>query len=229
MTVYVYTKDTNGTSTCFGGCLAAWPALLTSAAPTAGDPSITGTVGTTLRPDGSQQVTYNGAPLYYFLKDKAAGDTTGQGVGSVWYVVPPSPTTSTSAAATTAPTTAAVATPTGPTTVKVSTNSTLGPILVDQNGMTLYVFTKDTPGVSTCSGSCAAAWPALLTNGTPVAGDPSITGTLGFITRADGSQQVTINNMPLYYYAKDKAAGDTNGQAVGSVWYVVQPSGTMKQ
>ena len=119
MTLYLYQKDTNGASTCFGGCLAAWPALLTNGAPVAGDPSITGQLGITTRPDGSQQVTYNGAPLYYFLKDKNAGDTTGQGVGSVWYVVPPSPTTS-AATATTAPTTAAIATPTGPATLKVA-------------------------------------------------------------------------------------------------------------
>ena len=228
MTLYLYQKDTNGASTCFGGCLAAWPALLTNGAPVAGDPSITGQLGITTRPDGSQQVTYNGAPLYYFLKDKNAGDTTGQGVGSVWYVVPPSPTTS-AATATTAPTTAAIATPTGPATLKVAQNATLGSFLVDQNGMTLYIFTKDTAGVSTCSGGCPATWPALLTNGAPVLGDPSITGQLGVITRSDGSQQVTINDMPLYYYSKDMAAGDTNGQGVGSVWYVVQPSGTPKQ
>jgi len=86
-----------------------------------------------------------------------------------------------------------------------------------------------TTGVSTCTGGCATNWPALLTNGTPVAGDPAITGTLGVITRSDGSQQVTINGMPLYHYANDMAAGDTNGQGVGSVWFVVQPSGTPMQ
>jgi predicted lipoprotein with Yx(FWY)xxD motif len=200
----------------------------------AGDPSITGQLGVTARADGSQQVTYNGAPLYYFLKDKNPGDTTGQGVGSVWFVVPPAAAMSATATtmmitATTAPTTAAVGTSSGPATIKVAQNAALGSILVDQNGMTLYIFTKDTTGVSTCTGGCAANWPALLTNGTPVAGDPAITGTLGVITRSDGSQQVTINGMPLYYYANDMAAGDTNGQGVGSVWFVVQPSGTPQQ
>jgi predicted lipoprotein with Yx(FWY)xxD motif len=226
MTLYMYSKDTNGASTCFGGCLAAWPALLTNGAPVAGDASITGQLGVTTRPDGSQQVTYNGSPLYYFLKDKAAGDTTGQGVGSVWFVVPPSPTAA--ATATTAPA-AVAATPSGPATLKVSSNATLGSFLVDSQGMTLYIFTKDTSGVSNCSGTCLVSWPALLTNGTPVAGDPSITGTLGVITRSDGTQQVTFNGMPLYYYAKDKATGDTNGQGVGSVWFVVQPNGTPKK
>ena len=129
----------------------------------------------------------------------------------------------------TRPRAAAIAPPTGPATLKVAQNATLGSFLVDQNGMTLYIFTKDTAGVSTCSGGCPATWPALLTNGAPVLGDPSITGQLGVITRSDGSQQVTINDMPLYYYSKDMAAGDTNGQGVGSVWYVVQPSGTPKQ
>lgn len=227
VTLYLYQKDTNGASTCFSGCLALWPALLTNGTPMANDPAITGQLGVTTRPDGSQQVTYNGAPLYYFVKDKAAGDTTGQGVGSVWFVVPPS--AASAATATTAPTTTVVSTPAGPATLKVSQNAALGNFLVDQNGMTLYIFTKDTPGVSTCSGSCQANWPPLLTNGTPVAGDPAITAQLGVITRSDGTQQVTLNNMPLYYFAKDKAAGDANGQGVGSVWFVIQPSGTVTQ
>jgi predicted lipoprotein with Yx(FWY)xxD motif len=248
MTLYSYSNDTNGVSTCTGACQTNWPPVLTTGTPVAGDPSINGQLGVTSRTDGSQQVTYNGAPLYYFIKDMKAGDTNGQGVGSVWYVVPSSPAasvtatttsatattmsvtaTTTSATATSAPTTAAVATPSGPATVKVSQNNTLGSFLVDQNGMTLYIFTNDSAGVSTCSGGCQTNWPPFLTNGAPVTGDPSINGKLGVIIRSDGSQQVTINNMPLYYYSKDIAAGDTNGQGIGSVWFVVQPSGTPMQ
>ena len=224
MTLYLYKKDTNGASTCFSGCLALWPPLLTEGAPTAGDPAITGQIGVTTRPDGSQQVTYNGAPLYYFVKDKSAGDTTGQGVASVWYVVPPSPQTS--ATTTSAPTAAAVGNPSGPATLKVSQNTTQGNYLVDQNGKTLYIYTKDSPGVSNCSGGCLANWPPLLTNGTPVASDTSITAKLGTITRSDGTQQVTVDDMPVYYFSSDKSAGDTNGQGVGSVWFMLQPSGS---
>ncbi len=227
MTLYLYQKDTNGASVCFGGCLALWPPLLTNGDPIASDPVITGMLGVTTRPDGSQQVTYNGSPLYYFTKDKSAGDTTGQAVGSVWYVVPPAPAASSSP--TSVPTSEAMATSSTPATLNISQNYTLGSFLVDQNGMTLYIFTKDSPGVSTCTGSCQANWPPLLTNGTPIAGDAAITAKLGVITRSDGTQQVTVNDLPVYYFAKDKAAGDVNGQGVGSVWFVVEPSGSPMQ
>ncbi len=133
--------------------------------------------------------------------------------------------------ATTAPATAAPAsptpvnTPTGPATVNVTSNSKLGSILTDANGMTLYVFLNDTSAASTCSGACIGIWPALLTNGNPVAGS-GVDGTkLGTTARADGSMQVTYNGHPLYYYSKDAAAGDTNGQGIKSVWYVVSPAG----
>jgi predicted lipoprotein with Yx(FWY)xxD motif len=108
--------------------------------------------------------------------------------------------------------------------VKVTNNATLGNILTDSRGMTLYTFTKDTANVSNCYDKCAAAWPALM-----VSGGQSATGTvgggkLGSIQRKDGSHQVTYNNMPLYYFAKDTKPGDTMGQNVGNVWFVVKVS-----
>lgn len=106
--------------------------------------------------------------------------------------------------------------------IKVSTKEGLGTFLVDEKGMTLYLFTKDTPGVSNCSGSCLTAWPPLLTSDEPRA-DDGVTGKLGTITRDDGSLQVTYNDMPLYYYVTDVKPGDTTGQDVGGVWFVVAP------
>ncbi len=89
MTLYLFTKDTSTTSTCTDGCATIWPALLTSGSPAAGT-GVDGTkLGTTTRPDGTVQVTYNGHPLYYFAQDKASGDANGQGIKSVWYVVSP--------------------------------------------------------------------------------------------------------------------------------------------
>jgi LPXTG-motif cell wall-anchored protein len=117
----------------------------------------------------------------------------------------------------------------GTSTVQVAQNAQLGNILVDNKGMTLYQYTKDTPGVSTCTGGCLAAWPALTVPAgtTPVAG-PGVTAKLGTITRADdGALQVTANDMPLYYWAKDKAAGDVTGQGVGGIWFVADPAGAM--
>ncbi|HWR67159.1 MAG TPA: hypothetical protein VN364_13660 [Bellilinea sp.] len=106
--------------------------------------------------------------------------------------------------------------------IKVSSNATLGKFLVDEDGMTLYLFTKDTPGVSNCTGNCLTAWPPLLTVGSPRA-DDGVVGKLGTITLADGTLQVTYNDMPLYYYISDVNPGDTVGQNVGGVWFVVAP------
>jgi predicted lipoprotein with Yx(FWY)xxD motif len=107
-------------------------------------------------------------------------------------------------------------------TVSVTKNPTLGMILVDGSGMTLYQFKKDSPNKSACTGACATAWPPLtVTVGTRPTASPAVTGTLTVITRTDGSNQVAYNAIPLYHYAKDNKPGDTNGQGVGSVWFVV--------
>jgi predicted lipoprotein with Yx(FWY)xxD motif len=82
LTLYINTSDTANTSTCSGGCIASWPALTVAAGQTAvAGTGVTGALGTFTRADGSTQVTYNGLPLYYWVSDKKAGDTTGQGVG----------------------------------------------------------------------------------------------------------------------------------------------------
>ena len=110
-------------------------------------------------------------------------------------------------------------------TVNVSKNSKYTAFLVDGKGMTLYLFTKDSPGTSTCSGNCEKSWPPLLTTGTPVAGTGVDASKFGTFTRTDGTTQVTYNGWPLYYYAKDQQPGDTNGDGVGSVWYLITPDG----
>lgn len=106
-------------------------------------------------------------------------------------------------------------------TVKTA-NSSLGEILVDNGGYTLYTFTPDTEGVSTCYGTCEENWPPLLVmdaisipNGLP--------GEMGAAARIDNSTQVTYNGKPLYTYAGDDAPGDTNGQGLSGKWYVVYP------
>jgi len=88
-TLYAWKKDTAGISNCTGACLQTWPPLMTLDAPKVGDPSIKGKVGVINRPDGGQQVTYNGMPLYFYIKDNIPGDAIGQGVTNDWYVVAP--------------------------------------------------------------------------------------------------------------------------------------------
>lgn len=105
-------------------------------------------------------------------------------------------------------------------------DSTLGEIVVDGEGMTVYVFDKDTAdsGKSACSGECLAAWPPVeTTNDSPTA--DGITGEVATITRDDGSLQITLNGLPLYLYSPDEAAGEVTGQGVSGVWWVVGPDG----
>ena len=106
-------------------------------------------------------------------------------------------------------------------------DSPLGTILVDQEGNTLYVFLQDTGDTSTCTGDCAATWPALVAKGEVKAGggggvDESLLGTSA---RDDGTMQVTYNGHPLYYFSGDQEPGDTNGQGIGDIWFVVSPAG----
>lgn len=230
MTLYLFTKDTPNTSNCYEKCATAWPPLLTSGDPVAAEGVDEALLGTTSRTDGTTQVTYNGWPLYYYEKDKAPGDVIGQNVGEVWFVVAPSGEM-VEAAATEAPATEAAATepagmaPSGPATVSLGQNDTLGSFLVDDKGMTLYLFTKDSANTTVCYDKCAIAWPPLLTSGDPVAGEGVDASLLGTTPRTDGTVQVTYNGWPLYYYEKDKAPGDVTGQDVGDVWFVVSAAG----
>jgi predicted lipoprotein with Yx(FWY)xxD motif len=123
---------------------------------------------------------------------------------------------------------AATGTPAASATVMVAANPTLGNILVNARGMTLYVFGADTPGTSNCTGACLPNWPPLTaTTENPVAG-PGVTGALGVIKRPDGINQVTRDGMPLYTFAFDKQPGDTNGQGLnefGGVWTAAAAGG----
>jgi predicted lipoprotein with Yx(FWY)xxD motif len=107
-------------------------------------------------------------------------------------------------------------------------DSKAGQIVVDGKGMSVYYYTKDVKdsGTSACTGGCLEAWPPVLAaSDTPTV--DGVTGTVGTITTPDGKKQLTVNGMPVYYYAEDKAAGDITGQGVGGVWYLVAPSGEM--
>lgn len=104
-------------------------------------------------------------------------------------------------------------------------DTALGNVLVDGNGMTLYLFTKDAANKSNCMDSCAATWPPLGADGTLTAGPGVDQAKLSAIDRPDGSKQVAYAGKPLYRYAPDTAAGETKGQGVGGIWYVVGADG----
>ena len=112
--------------------------------------------------------------------------------------------------------------------IAVAANAKLGQILVDDKGMTVYLFVADTGTASTCYTSCATIWPPVLTTGAPQAGTGADASLLGTTTRTDGKVEVTYAGHPLYYFVQDKAAGDATGQGVngfGGLWWVLTPSG----
>jgi predicted lipoprotein with Yx(FWY)xxD motif len=116
---------------------------------------------------------------------------------------------------------------TGSATVMVRSSS-LGKIIVDAKGRTLYLFEKDKGKHSSCSGKCATFWPPLLTKGKPTAGAGAKTALLGTTRRSNGSMQVTYAGHPLYRYLEDTKAGQTKGEgskAFGAGWYVLAPNG----
>lgn len=104
-----------------------------------------------------------------------------------------------------------------------TTTTDLGTFLIDGEGMTLYLFTKDSPGKSVCEADCLAAWPPVV--GEAQAGEGVDASMLGTITRSDGATQASYNDWPLYYYTPDQAPGDVTGQGVNDVWWVISPEG----
>ena len=108
------------------------------------------------------------------------------------------------------------------------TEKTIGSqqVLTDSQGMTLYWFAIDTSSASKCSGSCATYWPPVTG---PVTAGSGVTGTLGTITRSDGTMQATYDGHPLYTYVGDKAPGQAKGNGLnlsGGVWYEMTVSGS---
>jgi predicted lipoprotein with Yx(FWY)xxD motif len=129
----------------------------------------------------------------------------------------------------TTPTTVAATTTTAAAkaTVATASNASLGTILVDSTGKTLYTFDKDTSTTSACTGNCAATWPALvLPSGATTAVAGTGVGTLSVVARPDDASkmQVVLNGKPLYNYAADTAPGDTKGDGVGGIWHVAKPA-----
>lgn len=101
----------------------------------------------------------------------------------------------------------------------------LGDLLVDAEGMTVYLYTPDKGTESTCYGECEAAWPPLTAKGKPTAGEGAMSSALGTTKRKDGSMQVTYEGHPLYTFSGDKAAGEANGQEFEGIWFALDEAG----
>jgi predicted lipoprotein with Yx(FWY)xxD motif len=203
MSLYVFGNDEPSKSNCYDQCAVNWPPLLIETDQALVSPlAIPGEFGVSERTDGGRQVTYNGWPLYYWVRDQNVGDTTGQSVGDVWWVANINPV------------------------VRLLEHPRHGNILVGPTGMTLYRFTNDADGVSNCAGGCAMRWPPLVggfnrsAGVAPLTGE-GVSGEIGIIERDDAGMQVTFDGEPLYYWVNDHAPGDTTGHEVGGVWFVV--------
>ncbi|HEX5328150.1 MAG TPA: hypothetical protein VFW75_15895 [Acetobacteraceae bacterium] len=116
----------------------------------------------------------------------------------------------------------------GATKVTVHQKAPYGKYLTDGSGRSLYMFTSDKNGRSTCYDACAAAWPPLTSSGHAAAAGGAAAGKVGMAPRKGGAQQVTYNGMPLYYFVRDHGAGSVAGEEVkgfGGTWYLVSPAG----
>jgi predicted lipoprotein with Yx(FWY)xxD motif len=104
-------------------------------------------------------------------------------------------------------------------------NTSLGSVLVDGKGLTLYGFTQDSNGTSTCVDACASTWPPLTVDGAslPAGLDAKV---FSVVARSDGSHQLKAGKWPLYRFAGDAAPGDTNGQG-SEGFFVVTPTGML--
>jgi predicted lipoprotein with Yx(FWY)xxD motif len=115
-------------------------------------------------------------------------------------------------------------------TIGVAGAGSLGKILVDSSGRTLYLFQRDSGTTSACTGPCAVAWPPLRASGKPAVGAGLSASKLGRSPRSDGKAQITYNGHPLYRFQGDKKAGDTNGQGIsafGGGWFALSSAGDM--
>jgi predicted lipoprotein with Yx(FWY)xxD motif len=238
-TLYRFDKDTTNppASNCYEECAEKWPPVTTTSA----KPVVQGVdaklVGTITRKDGTKQVTLGDWPLYRYAQDRAPGDTAGHRVQGTWYVSDP---TGKKAGAQNAQNNAPRENGNadegnndgrwaGKVVLRVVTDPQMGEIVVDAKGRTLYVFDKDRRNRSNCSGDCAKAWPPVKGPSKLTADNLVVEGIdrdrVGNIERPDGVCQITLNGQPLYLFAKDTKPGDTKGQGVQDVWWVVDENG----
>jgi predicted lipoprotein with Yx(FWY)xxD motif len=117
----------------------------------------------------------------------------------------------------------------GEATISTAEVGGVGTVLVDSEGMTVYLFTPDKGTESTCYGGCESAWPPVPAEGKPSAGEGASSSALGTTERKDGSMQVTYNGHPVYTFSGDSAPGEANGQEDDGTWFVMDEAGDAVQ
>jgi predicted lipoprotein with Yx(FWY)xxD motif len=156
---------------------------------------------------------------YLFVSPMTVTSTTTEISTTTQTGAPVAAQTSTTTSTTTVTVSASASATASAPTVSLAYKPLVGYYLTNGSGWTLYLYARDVPnnGTSACYGACAKAWPAFYSANinVPLGVNASNFGT---ITRTDGTKQSTYNGWPLYYFAPDKAAGQTNGQGIAGVW-----------
>jgi predicted lipoprotein with Yx(FWY)xxD motif len=111
--------------------------------------------------------------------------------------------------------------------LRVASKANVGPILVDARGRTLYRYTPDHGGKSTCTGGCAAAWPPATVSGSRPLAATGVKGAVTTTTRANGAKQLALDGMPLYRFSADSTTSDAKGQGAEHTWFVIPAKGGM--
>ncbi|MEV0262135.1 SCO0930 family lipoprotein [Streptomyces sp. NPDC050617] len=224
--LYRFDKDTAKPpkSACDGDCAKAWPAVPADDA-TASAGIDAERLGRVVRADGTAQLTLGGWPVYRYAKDSEPGVAEGQGVGGTWYALAPDGKKAGAKADGKADGKAAKGA--AAAGVGLSDNPSLGPILTDGKGRTLYRFNKDSawPMKFACTGACLDTWkPAKPADKTKL-GDAVPAKLISTVTRPDGTKQLAVDCWPVYWFTGDKKAGDVNGQGKMGTWFAVSGAG----
>jgi predicted lipoprotein with Yx(FWY)xxD motif len=218
--LYFFSKDAASTSTCVDGCAVLWPAFYV-ANPTVGTGLTATDFAVITKADGSKQTTYKGWPLYYYKDDAKAGDTNGDGIGGIWFVGKADYSVMLSNAQLV-----------GNDGVQYNDQGIVGTgasnYLVDANGRTLYLFSRDTRNTNTFTRSDFSndgVWPIYVA--TTVGSIPSALDKTQFSTiSVFGKTQLVYKGHPLYYFGQDNATrGNTKGVSFptpgAAVWKVL--------
>jgi predicted lipoprotein with Yx(FWY)xxD motif len=209
-TLYTFANDTPGVSVCSGNCLVNWPPLLANPSDQASAPYsiIERSMGTAAN---ALQWAYHGKPLYFFKGDTTAGLTAGKAIPN-WPLARPLPIQIVADATLGSHLAAA-----GMVKLATPVSGVEQTSIAERSGFTLYTFDNDSAGVSNCAGNCLTNWPALIAHAGAVASAP-----YSLVMRASGEMQWALNGMPLYFFAGDTQAGQTNGEAIGNNWFVAR-------
>jgi predicted lipoprotein with Yx(FWY)xxD motif len=184
-----------------------------------------------LRPQTPVRTVHHGWILAVPLAAAVLGAAACSSGGSSTSAAPPAtsaaPPSTTTAPATSPAASSGATSASGGVTIQTA-HTSLGTVLTDGKGITVYLFEADTTTKPTCYGACAQAWPPVLTTGAPAAGAGAKASLLGTVKRTDGKLQATYAGHPLYYFVQSTTPGNVSGQgsnAFGAHWDAVRPSG----